>query len=563
MARTLHNGMGSLEPVSGRYSPRGMSLQFAEQQQAAPGARLPAPLRRLSATIDWPLLGIGMLAIFGVVVRVLVAGQSYYADELSTYWISATHSLGGVISLMYGTPHIPHPEITPPLYFIAAWATSQLGHSPVWLRLPALVAGTGTIPLVYFLGRRSVGRPAALLATGLTALSPFMIYYSAEARAYGVMMAFVVGATLSMLVALDTGRVRWWVMYGVCSCGAIYTHYTSGFVLAVQLVWLLATQPAGRRPALLANLGAGIALLPWLPGLISDFRSPTLTLLSALSPFTAHQVRLILSHWLIGYPYVAAGGLRALPGTPALVLLGLAALAAMTGIALRLRRTSVREQIGRIDRRVLLVIALALATPVCEAVFSAAGNHIFGVRNLAASWPFVALTCAAAIAAAGRRIRLLAGGLAIAALLIAAVKMLGASFQRPDYQAASAYVRAHSRPGDVVIDETGALSPDPSPGPLSALDTTLGGELPIIRADFPAERGHPFAIGDHIVPPALGVIRAVLAARGHRIFVVTNRLGNDTGSLSRSGYRLVGQAVFPAINPTEVRVYARRPGGNP
>jgi mannosyltransferase len=540
-----------------------MSLQLADQQQAAPGARLPAPLRRLSATLDWPLLGVGILAIFGVVVRALVAGQSYYADELSTYWISATHSLGGVISLMYGTPHIPHPEITPPLYFIAAWATSQLGHSPVWLRLPALAAGAATIPLVYFLGRRSVGRPAALLASALTALSPFMIYYSTEARAYGVMMAFVVGATLSMLVALDTRRVRWWVIYGACSCGAIYTHYTSGFVLAAQLLWLLWSQPAARRPALLANLGAAIALIPWLPGLISDFHSPTLTLLSALSPFTAHQVRLILSHWLIGYPYVAAGGLRALPGTPALVLLALAALAAIAGIALRLRGTPVREWIGRSDRRVLLVVALALATPVCEAVFSAAGNHIFGVRNLAASWPFVALTCAAAVVASGRHTRPVAGGLAIAALLIAAVKMLGASFQRPDYQAASAYVRAHFRPGDVVIDETGALTPAPSPGPLSGLDTTLGGELPIIRADFPAERGHPFAIGDRIVPPSLGVSRAVLAARGHRIFVVTNRLRSDTRSLSRSGYRLLTQAVFPAINPTEVRVYARRPGGVP
>src|SRR5205085_3620663 len=184
-------------------------------------------------------LALAVLTGVGIALRIAVAHQSLFADELSTYWISATHDLPGVISLMYGTPHIAHPEITPPLYFVAAWATSQLGHSPEWLRLPSLIAGAVTIPLVYALGRRTVGRRAGLVASALTALSPFMIYYSAEARAYGVMMALVVGSTLAMLKATETREARWWVGYAVCSCAALYTHYTCAFALGVQLLWLL------------------------------------------------------------------------------------------------------------------------------------------------------------------------------------------------------------------------------------------------------------------------------------------------------------------------------------
>src|SRR5437763_12995814 len=160
-------------------------------------------------------LTVAALTVAGAVVRVIVAHQSVFADELSTYWISATHSLGGVLSLLYSTGRIHHAEITPPLSFLASWLTTRIGKSPELLRLPALLAGTATIPLIYTLGVRTVGRRAAPLASALTALSPFMIYYSAEARAYGLLMFLLAGSTLSMLLAIDSGRRRWWVLYAL------------------------------------------------------------------------------------------------------------------------------------------------------------------------------------------------------------------------------------------------------------------------------------------------------------------------------------------------------------
>ena len=79
------------------------------------------------------------------------------------------------------------------------------------------------------------------------------------------------------------------------SCAAVYTHYTAVFVLGAQLLWLLWAHPEARRPALLANLGAALAFLPWISGLIADLNSPTTKILGALQPFDPPQPRRSLS----------------------------------------------------------------------------------------------------------------------------------------------------------------------------------------------------------------------------------------------------------------------------
>ena len=129
-----------------------------------------------------------------------------------------------------------------------------------------------------------------------------------------------------------------------------------------------------------------------------------------------------------------------------------------------------------------------LATPVGEIVISALGNHIIGVRDLAASWPYLALSAAAFVFAAGPRVGR-RGGAGVLAFALGAPKLLS-RFARPNYQAAASFVNAHAHDGDVVIDGTGGLSP----GPLSGFDVAYHGRLPVFRALAPAERDHPFGV---------------------------------------------------------------------
>ena len=526
-----------------------MSVPLAPSVAPAPppdtGGAAGAAGRR-GIRLDPPLAGLVAICLAGVVLRIVVAHQSLFADELSSYWIVTRHSLAQVIDLLYSRGRIQHAEITPPLVFLASWLTAQLGHTPELLRAPSLIAGALTLPAVYALGRRSVGRPAALLACAITALSPFMIYYSAEDRSYGLMMLLTVCTTLSMLLALDTGRRRWWVAYGAASAGAFLTHYTCAFLLLVQFVWLLCTQPAARRAALLANAGAMIALLPWAPGLIEDFRSPTTQILSALSPFTLHDVRLSVEHWAIGFPYVVAGGLRDLPGTPALVMLALAAMLALGGALTE----GVGEGLRRLAAsRIGLIALLALSVPVGEAAASAVSTHIFGVRNLAASWPALALTCSALVVRAPRAPRRLAVALTLVAFSFGAVKMLSARFQRPDFAAVASYIERQALPRDVVLDGTGELSP----GPLTGLDLTLRTPLRVVRFGAPQERDHPFNLLDVIDPVPASIRRGFALAAGARVFLV--RYTKPLPVRVPTGYRLLERRVFPSLTGLAVEVY--------
>lgn len=486
------------------------------------------------------------LTVVGAALRVAIVQQDLFADELSSYWIVSTNNLAGVLSTVNSDA-----EITPPLSFVVGWLATRVELSPEFLRTPSLLAGVLTIPGVYLLGLRTVGRAAGLVGAALVALAPFMLYYSAEARGYALMIAFVTLSTLAMLAAVDSGRTRWWVLYAAASCAAVYTHYTCVFVLGLQFVWVLWAHPATRRPALLANLGALAGFAAWGPGLINDLNSPTTEILSALQPFDAKHVRLSLQHWSIGYPYAGATGLRDVPGTTALVLLGAAAVLVLVGLV-RLR-SSGRLRVGTwpLDRRAALIFGLALSTPVGAALFSAVGSTtVFSTRNLAASWPAFALAVGTLVALTGPRLRFAAAALTVGCFAIGAAKLLEERFERPHYGAVAEFIDRTARSGDVVIDESAVLSP----GPLSHLDTVIDPRQRIVRSRAPQQRDHPFNVFDTFVSPEQATRRAIAAASGARIFLVTDAAG---ARISRplTPYRLVDTRAYPGLLDLVVNVY--------
>ncbi|MEZ5167496.1 MAG: glycosyltransferase family 39 protein [Acidimicrobiales bacterium] len=352
---------------------------------ASARGRVPAPRPSDERFIGATLVG---LTVVGVVIRVFVAGQDLFADELATYWIATTHGLRGVVETVSTTA-----EISPPLSFALSWLFTRPGYSSELLRAPALLAGTATIPLVYLVGARTVGRAAALTAAALTAFSPFMIYYSAEARGYGLLMALVLGSTYALLRAVDEGG-RWWAVHGLAVCLAAYTHYTAVFDLGVQFLWMFGRHRPIRRSLFVATAAAAVAYAPWLPSLKGDIDSPTTKILNSISPFDWASVKQSLTHWTVAYPFALPWTRPAdLPGTPALVLL--AAGGALGVVGLVTRRARLGGLVGSRDRGFVLVVLLALATPVGAALQSAAGNNVFNTRSLAASLPYLALAVGA------------------------------------------------------------------------------------------------------------------------------------------------------------------------
>src|SRR5215207_5719297 len=206
------------------------------------------------------MLIVAALTAVGVALRLAVAQQSLFADELSTRFVVAGRGLADVVSVVHTDA-----EITPPLYFVATWLTTRLGLTPELLRAPSLLAGAVAIPLVYLLGVRTVGRRAALVGAALTTFSPFMVFFSAQARGYELMIALVLGSTLCMLVAVERGGARWWAAYAACACGAVYTHYTSTFALAAQLAVVGASGGVPGRARRLGRRGGRVPAMALRP----------------------------------------------------------------------------------------------------------------------------------------------------------------------------------------------------------------------------------------------------------------------------------------------------------
>jgi hypothetical protein len=385
-------------------------------------------------------LAVAALTVIGFALRLEGLDQSLYGDEGYTLGIVDGQGFGDVISAVHDT------SITPPLHYALAWLAVQAGDASVTVRLPSLILGTATIPLVYLLGRQVAGAGAGLVAAAIVALSPFALFYSVEARAYATMMFLVTASTLALLRALDGGRRAWWIVYGVSACLALYCHYSAVFVIAVQAIWALAAHRDRWRAVVAVHLAVAIGYAPWLPSWLHQRDNDFADAVDLLYPLSVDSAFDYPARLLPGHPFV---GIDALPGRIPAILLALTVLAAIAALGVRAARARARpfaESAGT-----TLIALLALATPVGILAWSLAGTSLYAPRNLSASLPALAVLLAAVVTAAGPRLARPLTAITLALFAVAAVRSLDDANQRPPYKQVAQYIDRTARPGEPVV----------------------------------------------------------------------------------------------------------------
>ncbi len=492
-------------------------------------------------------------------------GQPFLGDEISSLYIIRGNDLPGTVSAIASDK-----EISPPLYFVLGWLFSKLGSAPELIRVPSLIAGTLSIPLVYLVGARVVSRSAGLVAAAVMALMPFMIFYSGDGRTYGVAIALLLGSTLAMMAGVRTGRTRWWVAYGALTALAMYTHYTAAFVLGAQLLWLFWAHPDARKPAIVANAGAVVAFAPWIPSMAADFNSPTIEILSSLQGDGFAVKRLAVETWAMGYPYIEP---KELPGRLAMILivvgLAIASLACLWRWAIR-GRDDPDRRIAPVSKGVVLVFALALATPVAELlILGLTGNDLFGARNLNTSSAGLALAIGTTIAAAGPILGTMAAILVFGGFSIGAARTLRDTSDAVRFDSAARFIEANAAPGDIVVD---AISAATTPVPLTPLAIYLD-EPPEQRVLFFPTGDPPYLPYKSTPLPPTPIFDSAFsdAGRGNRVFLVTtdspisvapqggapsvdNTDPKETSFVLPPGARVVGRARYDGVVPIDVFV---------
>ena len=116
------------------------------------------------------------------------------------------------------------------LYSIYLFFAYPISRNEIWLRAPSIVAGVAAIPLMARLaGRDPV---AALAAAVMTAVSTFLVTYSAQARGYALAVLFWIVAYRQLEKAMDApaSRARW---YFALAIGAGAFCHLATFAVAV------------------------------------------------------------------------------------------------------------------------------------------------------------------------------------------------------------------------------------------------------------------------------------------------------------------------------------------
>jgi 4-amino-4-deoxy-L-arabinose transferase-like glycosyltransferase len=295
--------------------------------------------------------------------------QSLWLDEIYTREIIRESSLAGLWN------HVEATESTPPLYYFLGWLFTR---STVAMRLIPALALIAAVPVSYLAFCRLIGSRVALATAAILAVNPMLVWYSTDARSYGL---FVLTALLSLWAfsaLLERTSTQRFVLWVVASMACVWTHYFGIFVVGGEAAVLLIARPGVRRATVGWTALLGVCLIPLVPLVTSQSGDERAGFIAGipLSTRLSETVRQFAMGPNVPRTTLEASGL----------LVFCVAVVAGGWMAWRSPRRS----------RILLVLSvIAFATPLLLALFRIEDR--FYARNIIAALPLVAALAAPAM----------------------------------------------------------------------------------------------------------------------------------------------------------------------
>jgi 4-amino-4-deoxy-L-arabinose transferase-like glycosyltransferase len=456
-----------------------------------------------------------------VLILLLAFGLRFYRLDAQSLWNDEGTSVAVAQGDLGAIARDAARDIHPPLYYwlLSGWLR-LFGTSETAVRALSALLGVVLVALTYALGRRLIGRWAALAAALLAAIHPFQVYYSQEARMYMLLAVLTAGALLALVYLVEGSRsaLAAWVALVLLEVAGLYTHYSFVFVVLILNLayglWLILIRGVRHRAGaplrgllwLLSQAAVVLLYLPWLPTAIRQVTTwPSPAEGYAFLPALADTVR-----WLIFGPTIESGGV--------IVPLLVAALVAVAGLVALL--------VGWMGRPAphwqwtAGLLALWLGLPVLL-MFALGLYREAYLKFLLVATPAVTLLLACGLLAplspnprntphAPRRTHhALRLAQLLAALLILVPSILALrnyfadpAYARDDYRGIVAYIDALGRPGDAIVLN--------APGQQEVFGYYYQGDLPV----YPLPESRP------LDPARTGSALAELARPGGRVFAV-------------------------------------------
>ncbi|MBL7159456.1 glycosyltransferase family 39 protein [Candidatus Microgenomates bacterium] len=208
-----------------------------------------------------------LIILIGFYLRYLLVykDDSFIFDEGFNF-IQAQNSVRTLITGQYSD--VP---IHPPLHYLFLHFWSKLSVKEQVLRLPFVIFGTISIYLFFLVGKQFFKSSLyGLVAAFLYASSAFSIYYSAQVR---YLQALIMVGLLDFyfyLKAIETKRLKDWLIFGVFAGAALYLDYSVVWLLLIvnlHFLTFLFKKKWGRSQIknwFIANFVIFLIFLPWL-----------------------------------------------------------------------------------------------------------------------------------------------------------------------------------------------------------------------------------------------------------------------------------------------------------
>jgi mannosyltransferase len=399
----------------------------------------------------------GVIAGFavGLVAMIWSWNPSLWSDEAAT--ISAAKRSLPELWAMLGSIDLVHGLY----YFVLHWWIELFGASAFSIRLPSAIAIGIVGACVFWLGERLRHRSFAVWAVVIFAVLPRVSWAGAEGRAYAFTAMFAAGATLVLLVTLDSGK-RWgWGGYALVVLAGVLSNLYVGLLIAAHLISMVWDRRVSRTQRLWWVASAGAAVVVAGPFLLLAYRQAGQLSDRAFGLRELLQ-NVAVNQWFLGdTPTTTTGSSRTAMSAgdvgswwlPASVLFAVVSWSLMIYAVVRYRRTLTGRKATDEPRAALVWLLPWIFLPTAViGLYSIVATPMYGPRYLTFAAPAVALLIAIGLTSIPRRwLR----NAAVVLLVLAAVPVYVSQRQltgknSSDWISVAQFVGANSTPGDGV-----------------------------------------------------------------------------------------------------------------
>jgi Dolichyl-phosphate-mannose-protein mannosyltransferase len=166
------------------------SLPVLDAHSAASGGRLLAS----ALTRHLPLASVTVIGLITAFYR--LGAKGLWGDEVWEVSWAHQQPLAQTFTRFTVPPDLP-------LHFMLTQLSTTWSTSPFFVRLPSALLGSGTVVVLFLLGRRLLGWQTGLIGAALLAIAPYHVWYSQDARPYAGLAFYSLLSLYCLCILLD------------------------------------------------------------------------------------------------------------------------------------------------------------------------------------------------------------------------------------------------------------------------------------------------------------------------------------------------------------------------